>query len=90
MNSLPSQRRSEEIAIGCSCGTGTCEDCAREMRAAIVAVRQLHRPIKRSPHGLEVCKGCTELERIGQPHNPKAPGIAYPCATIRTLEAKGA
>lgn len=75
---------------GCSCGNGLCEDCARDMIAAIMAVRQLHRPIQRHAGGIQVCKGCTELERIGQPHNPKAPGIAYPCATIRTLDAKGA
>lgn len=86
--------RSEDIAIGCSCGTGTCEDCAREMRAAIVAVRQLHRPITPHPRGLPVCASCSELK--GYRHPLRGPrlaadergraGVAYPCATIRVLD----
>jgi len=78
--------RSESIAIGCSCGNGTCEDCAREMRAAILAVRQLHRPVKPHPRGVEVCNACSGLGVL----TGKSAGVAYPCATIRTLEAKGA
>lgn len=84
-------------AIDCSCSNGTCEDCAREMRAAILAVRQLHRPIKPHPRGLEVCNACSELKRYRDPLRGGKPvlddhraGVAYPCATIRTLDAKGA
>jgi len=86
----PKEVRELDASLGCSCGTGTCEDCARDMRRMILNVRQLHRPIKRSSHGLEVCASCTELVRIGERHNPKRPGVAYPCATIRTLDGNGA
>lgn len=85
--------RSEDIAIGCSCGTGTCEDCAREMRAAIVAVRQLHRPITPHPRGLPVCASCSDLKRYRDPlrggravTDDHRAGVAYPCATIRVLD----
>lgn len=89
-----SGQRSEDISIGCSCGTGTCEDCAREMRAAIVAVRQLHRPVKPHRGGMEVCNACTSLAILREPvralQNGKSAGVAYPCATIRVMEARGA
>lgn len=72
---------------GCSCGDGLCADCARDMRRAILNVRQLHRPIKRSAHGLEVCKGCSEAGRIGMAApTARLAGVAYPCATIRALD----
>lgn len=73
----------------CSCSDGLCRDCALDMRTVILRVRQLHMPIKRSTNGIEVCKGCTQLGRIGQPHNPGAPGVAYPCATITALGGAG-
>lgn len=96
MSKIPAQR-SEDIAIGCSCGTGTCEDCAREMRGTILAVRQLHRPVKPHPRGLEVCEACTSLAILREPVGTAAArsggrtaGVAWPCATIRLLDRKGA
>lgn len=83
--------RSEDIAIGCSCGTGLCEDCAREMRGTILAVRQLHRPVKPHPRGLEVCEACTSLAVLREPVGAsKRAGVAWPCATIRLIDRKGA
>lgn len=80
-----------ELLTGCSCSDGTCSDCARDMIAAILAVRDLHRPIQRTPGALMVCKGCTEAGRIGMAApTARMAGVAYPCATIRVLDAKGA
>jgi hypothetical protein len=83
------------VSSACSCGNGLCEDCARDMRAAILAVRQLHRPIKPHPRGLEVCAACSDLKRYRDPMRGKTftddhrAGVAHPCATIQTLDAKG-
>lgn len=75
----------------CSCVSGTCEDCARDMRAALVAVRAIHQPIQRHPGGLQVCKGCSEAGRIGMAApTSRMAGVAYPCATARALDAHGA
>lgn len=73
-------------SLGCSCSNGTCEDCARDMRAQILRVRQLHRPVR--PTGLEICYACSSLDVM--PSRSKEgrgrAGVAYPCATIRTLD----
>jgi len=72
------------------------------MRAAILAVRQLHRPIKSKVGGsLNVCFACSQLLATidvgltGQPteafnRSIRNAGVAYPCATIRLLDQKGA
>lgn len=76
----------DDLPTGCSCSNGTCTDCARDMRAALLRIRQLHRPIQRSRNGIQVCKACTETERIGMPHNPNMAGVAHPCATYLATE----
>lgn len=79
----------------CSCGDGLCADCARDMRRAILNVRQLHRPVKPHPRGLEVCQSCSGLKRYRNPISGKTTtddhraGVAYPCATIRALDGAG-
>lgn len=63
------------------------------MRAAILRVRQLHRPIRPHPRGLEVCASCSQLQRYRDPVRGKTitddhrAGVAYPCATVRVLDA---
>lgn len=85
-----------DLITGCSCSDGTCTDCARDMIAAILAVRQLHRPVKQHSRGIQVCESCTRLAILREPPTTPmrgpaaAPGVAYPCATIRVLDDKGA
>lgn len=71
---------------GCSCGAGLCTDCARDMRRAILNVRQLHRAVKSGPKAIEVCNACSSLRDLL--HREKT-GVAYPCATVRVLDDAG-
>jgi hypothetical protein len=58
------------------------------MRAAIVKVRQLHRKV--CPRGLDICEACTSLDILMQSKEGRGrAGVAYPCATIRVLDAAG-
>lgn len=74
-----------DIVTNCSCSDGTCTDCARDMVAAILAVRDLHRPAQR--RGLDICQACTSLlPGMYTKEGRGRAGVAYPCATIRTLD----
>jgi hypothetical protein len=60
------------------------------MRAAILRVRQLHRPIAHYPKGIQVCALCSEIANLRPVRKPadlqhKA-GVAHPCATWIALE----
>lgn len=44
----------------CSCSTGLCNDCARDMREGIRRVLRLHRTVTR--RSLQVCEVCTVPE----------------------------